>query len=68
MLKLQQPPNLDLTVQSLMEIFEIMCIHDDFESPIVLCAAYISLLEAGIYHSSFTLLMASSEGGSRSKN
>ena len=36
----------ELVLRSLEEIFEIMCFQRSFESPVVLCAAYIALLKA----------------------
>src|SRR5436190_444613 len=37
----------DLVIHSLLTIFEIMCFKNAFDSPIVLCAAYISLCRIG---------------------
>jgi hypothetical protein len=34
-----------MIVKSLAEIFQIMCFKDAFDSPVVLCAVYISLLK-----------------------
>src|SRR5271155_185591 len=36
----------ELVLQSLEEMFEIMCFQKAFESPVVLCAAYIALLKS----------------------
>lgn len=35
----------DLVLRSLEEMFEILCFQKAFESPVVLCAAYIALLK-----------------------
>jgi len=40
----------ELLLQSLEEIFEIMCFQKAFESPIVLCATYIALLNSPSDH------------------
>jgi hypothetical protein len=37
----------ELVLRSLEEMFEIMCCQKAFESPVVLCAAYIALLKNG---------------------
>ena len=36
-----------LIIKSLAEIFQIMCFKEAFDSPVVLCAAYVSLLKIG---------------------
>ena len=46
---LRECGNRELTVQSLEDIFEITCFQNAFDSPIVLCATYMSLCKIRIY-------------------
>ena len=65
-LKLLESKNHGLVIQSLHEIFEIMCFQNAFESPLILCAAYISLCKIGKFGALQSLILEQNTTNERS--
>jgi hypothetical protein len=55
-LKQLESKNRDLVIQSMYECFQIMCFQNAFDSPLTLCAAYVSLCKIGKFSGSKSLI------------